>query len=334
MPPGVGSQRFPIWTERYEEMQSNAMADQIDSGQPYPLRAMLAAGLDVQFFPNSARFVEMLHRLDFICVSDYFPTPGTRLADIVLPIASWLERPMLFPDMMGIVRLCEPPIAPVGECRSEWDIYASLAERLGFGELFWHGDFKACVNHIVAPMNITYEDLQQHPEGFPKPDAPKAEKYYEQAGFGTPSGKVEIASTTLALHGLEPLPAYREMLDNLDEKFPLVFTSGARVLAYTHSQFRQVPSLRKLTPEPVVDINPADAAPRGIKTGDAVTVSSPRGSIRMKADVTDTILPGVVNMLHGWPDEANVNLLVDDRNLDPISGFPPYKSQACQVTKA
>jgi anaerobic selenocysteine-containing dehydrogenase len=81
-------------------------------------------------------------------------------------------------------------------------------------------------------------------------------------------------------------------------------------------------------------INPIDAKSRGIKNGDKVTISSPRGSIKMKANITDTILAGIVSLPHHWPGEANVNSLVDDRNLDPISGFLPCKSQLCQVEKS
>ena len=89
-----------------------------------------------------------------------------------------------------------------------------------------------------------------------------------------------------------------------------------------------------MMPEPLVEINPADAKPRGIQSGDMVIVSSPRGNMKLKADVTDVILPGVVMLPHQWPGEANVNILVDDQTLDPISGFSPYKSQLCQVTKS
>ena len=92
--------------------------------------------------------------------------------------------------------------------------------------------------------------------------------------------------------------------------------------------------LRKAVPEPLVEINPSDAEPRGIESGDTVIIKSPRGSIRLKAGVTDTILPGMVMVPHQWPGEANVNLLIDDQNLDPISGFAPFKSQLCQVTKS
>jgi anaerobic selenocysteine-containing dehydrogenase len=340
MPPGIGSQRFPIWTSGYREMQSNAITDQIESGQPYPLKAMFSAGLCTQFFANYNRLTNALKKLDFIAVTEYFHTPGTQLADIVLPIASWLERPILLAEYSEIIKLIEPAIEPPGECLTEWDIYCGLAERLGFGELFWNGNFEKCADHILEPQKITCNDLRRHPEGIKPPVPPPPERPYEKNGFKTPSGKVEIVSSTLAEHGLDPLPSYKEPPESplsrpdLAKKYPLVMNSGARVMAYTHSQFRNIPALRQLMPEPLVDINPADASPRGIKTGDTVTVSSPRGSIKMKANVTDNILAGVVSLPHHWPGEANVNIIVDDTNLDPISGFIPCKSQLCQVSKA
>lgn len=341
MPPGVGSRRFRLWTEQIREMQSNALADQIDSGNPYPIKALFSAGLNIQFFPNTNRMVKSLKKLDFIAVTEYFKTPGAQLADVILPIASWLERPMLMLPLTqsGQVRLIEPAIEPVGESWPEWKIYSELAKRLGFGDKFWDGDFKKCVDYLLEPSGITYDYLRQHPEGVQLQPLSKTEKQIEQPGFPTPSGKVEIVSSLLAKHGFEPLPEYREPPESpisrpdLAKLYPLVLTSGARVLAYTHSQFRNIDRLRRLAPEPLVDINPVDAKPRGIQQDDMVIISSPRGSVKMKANITDTILPGVVSAPHLWPGEANINILIDDENLDPISGFPPFKSQLCQVDK-
>jgi anaerobic selenocysteine-containing dehydrogenase len=135
------------------------------------------------------------------------------------------------------------------------------------------------------------------------------------------------------------LPVYREPAESpisrpdLAEQFPLVLTTGARSIYYTHSQHRNLARLREMYPEPLVDIHPADAEQRRIKSGDMAIVSSPRGSITLKANVTDMILQGVVHIPHHWPGELNVNIITDDRNLDPISGFAPFKSQLCQVTK-
>ena len=80
-------------------------------------------------------------------------------------------------------------------------------------------------------------------------------------------------------------------------------------------------------------VHTEDAKAREIKTGDTVTISTPRNSIKMKANVTEGIPEGVVSMPHDWPGEANVNALVNDQTLDPISSFLPYKSQLCQVSK-
>jgi len=339
MPPGVGSLRFPLWAKLMREMQSNALADQIDSGEPYPIKALFSAGLNVQFFPNSNRFIESLKTLDFIAVTDYFQTPGTRLADIILPIASWLEREILQGLRTGHISLIEPAIAPIGECWSEWKIYSQLAKRLGFGEQFWDGDFSRCINYMLEPSGITYEELKKHPDGISLSQFSTAGGNAKKRGFPTPSGKVEIASSILAEHGLEPMPKYEEPTESplsdpdLARSFPLVLTSGARVLAYTHSQFRSIERLRRLAPEPLIDINPVDADSRSIKHGDMVIISSPRGSIKMKANVTEAILSGVVSVPHHWPGEANANILTDDNNLDPISGFPPFKSQLCQVSR-
>ena len=157
--------------------------------------------------------------------------------------------------------------------------------------------------------------------------------------FLTVSGKVEIASSILEDYGHQPLPLYNEPEESplsrpeLAESFPLVLTTGARIIGFTHSQYRNIPRLRRMVPEPRIEINTADATPRAIENGTYVKVSSPRGSIRLRAQVTDIVPPGVVHAMHHWQGDANVNILADDRALDPISGFGSFKAQLCQVSK-
>lgn len=339
MAPGLGSDRFPIWTDFIEEMQVNVLADRIESSQPYPIKALFAAGLNLTFFPNYNHLVKQLKKLDMIVNLDYFHNSASDMVDIVLPIASWVERPILLTMGAGYMKLLEPIIEPVGECWPEWQIYAELAKRLGFGDEFWGGDYEKCIDHLLEPSGITVEELKRNPEGIRQTVPPRPDKYYEEHGFSTPSGKVEIYSSILEQHGYDPLPVYREPMESpisrpdLAVSYPLVLTSGARNINYTHSQFRNIQRLRQNSPEPLVEINPADAGIRSIRSGDEVVVSSPRGSIRLKAIVTDTILPGVVHVPHHWPGEANVNILANDQTLDPISGFAPFKSQLCQVEK-
>jgi len=170
-----------------------------------------------------------------------------------------------------------------------------------------------------------------------KGEAPR-ERAWLRSGFGTPTGKVEFVATTLEKLGHSGLPEYREPFwsprstPEVARDFPLVLTSGARSVAYTHSQGRLLPTLRRRDPEPGVQMNPAAAETRGIREGDPVRLSSPLGSVTMEARVTDTVQPGVVSAPHGWA-AADVNRLIPDEGLDPISGFPPFRSSLCQVER-
>jgi anaerobic selenocysteine-containing dehydrogenase len=91
-------------------------------------------------------------------------------------------------------------------------------------------------------------------------------------------------------------------------------------------------TLREREPDPRLQIHPHDAKARDILDRDWVEVSSPVGAIEMKAWVTDDVSPGVVHAFHGWAGH-NINDVIPDEGLDPISGFPPFKSSLCQVRK-
>ena len=164
-------------------------------------------------------------------------------------------------------------------------------------------------------------------------------------GFETPTGKLELWSTVLEEHGYEPLPKYAEPRESplsrpdLAARYPLVFNSGARPHTDFRSQDHGIPGLLRDQPEPTVELNRADAAARGIETGDLVEVRTPRGAVRFRARVTDDIVRGAVecSMGGGTPvgprawQESNVNELTDLSNYDEISGFPVYKALLCEV---
>ena len=151
-------------------------------------------------------------------------------------------------------------------------------------------------------------------------------------------GKVEFDSEELRRDGYEGLPVYHEPAESpistpeIAKKFPLVLTTGGRSIAFTHSTQRQFKSLLQLDPHPRVQIHTIDAKSREIKDGDLAIISSPRGEVEMVVEITDQILPEVVHAYHGWAT-ANINDLIDDQNLDPITGFPAYKSNLCQIER-
>jgi anaerobic selenocysteine-containing dehydrogenase len=158
-------------------------------------------------------------------------------------------------------------------------------------------------------------------------------------GFYTYSGKIEIYSNSLASNGYDALPVYREPMESvastpeLARDYPLTLITGTRLPMYLHSQHRNIPALRRLHPEPYLEIHPETAQKSGVKNGDKVIVESPRGKVAIKAQLTEGIMPGVVHIPHGWV-EFDCNLLTDHEKRDPVSGFPGLKSALCRVRKA
>ena len=159
-------------------------------------------------------------------------------------------------------------------------------------------------------------------------------------GFSTPSKKIEIYSETFEKAGFDPLPTYREPDQSplgdpqLFQKYPLILTTGARILYYTHAQHRNIKGLKEKSPEPFAEIHKKTAEKFGIQDGDSIIVESNRGQIRVKALVTEELMEGVVSIPHGWSGEANVNLLTDVHCREPIMGYPQMKSQLCSIRKA
>ncbi|MEM2546166.1 MAG: molybdopterin dinucleotide binding domain-containing protein, partial [Candidatus Bathyarchaeia archaeon] len=152
-------------------------------------------------------------------------------------------------------------------------------------------------------------------------------------GFGTPSGKIEIYSDTLEKYGYDPLPTPRESpYSGLAKEYPLILTTGARVLEYTHTQMRNIPELRARVPEPLAEIHPSTAAQYGVVDEETIVVETKKGGIKIKVKVTEDIMPGVVSIPHGWA-QANVNFLTDLDARDPISGYPELKALRCRIRK-
>jgi anaerobic selenocysteine-containing dehydrogenase len=218
---------------------------------------------------------------------------------------------------------------------------------------------------VLTPLGITCEDLMKQLEGIIMPvppflytkfkgvfgpimrkvlkvaafrDYPEMYKKYHSKGFMTPTKKVELYSERLEKLGYDPLPTYREPAEspvsrpNLAKEYPLILIAGTKLEMYTHSEMRNIPGLRRLFPENLLEINPETAAKKKIAEGDIARIFSPRGNIRCKAHLTDRIDPRVVHLCHGFK-ESNCNVLTDHKAFDPITGSTGLKSLLCKVEK-
>ena len=259
----------------------------------------------VAIAPQSGKVVQGFARDDlFTVVMEHFRTDTADYADYILPATTQLEHW----DVQGSyghtdLLLNRPAIEPVGQAKSNSEIFRLLAKAMGYSEpCFSEDDLSMCRTAVGTEVNFqTLLDL-----GFvamPVPDAPFAE-----GGFATPSGRCEFLSDRLAALGLDPLPDHipNYEVPAAGSAYPLAMISPP-ARNFLNSSFVNVESLRAIEKEPLIEICAEDASARGIATGDTVKVFNDRGEYHCKADVTSRARPGVVNGLGIWWRKMGLN---------------------------
>ncbi|MDR2587301.1 MAG: molybdopterin-dependent oxidoreductase [Coriobacteriales bacterium] len=336
---------FPVWARYYKMMQTVHLPEYVKDGK---IRAGVLLGVNAMMWPNTPLYQEAIKNMEFTVALDYYIRPWTHdYVDMVLPAAMCYERSAALGIFGRKIYLREPVIKPLGEAREDWQIIMELGCALGYEEECFGGSVDGALEELLATtgLGVTLDDLRAAPGGYDVPGpAPEERKYASgklrkdgQPGFNTPTGKVEFVSKVLTDLGFEGLPIYEEPLHSpfkpseQDKGYPLVLNTGSRVPFYTHSKLRDLPWLNQFMPEPVVRLNPQDAQARGLTGGDKARVYNWQGEIEMTAEVTNMVMPGVVDIFHGW-HQADVNLLTT-RDFDPITGFPPFASGLCEVAK-
>ena len=261
----------------YSRMGILQLYDAIISGKPYPVRAVWFSFINFlnQCAHSGKIEKEVFANLDFIVDTELFMTPTARFADILLPVCSYLEFSDLVPHPYPYVQYQQKVMEPLYESRSDADIAAGLAQRLGFAEYFSGGEegFVDLLLDYKDPSleGITREKLMQG--AMPVNAMPEMDQAFDSP-FSTPSGKIEIYSEALKEDG-QALPFQLDPLESpipgKETKYPLAFIQGHSRFR-THSMFANVDALLELNPEPVVEINPRDAGARDICDGDQVVV--------------------------------------------------------------
>jgi thiosulfate reductase/polysulfide reductase chain A len=330
------------------------------TNEPYPVRAMIGIASNPMITePNVKLIYRALKSLDLYVVQDFWLTPSAELADYVLPVTSWLERPYLgagagtLNTLLGGDKALPSTIPGEYERKTDYEILRGLGLRLG-QEAYWPWeDLEQAYDYMLSPLGQTFKSFMAR-GGYEAP----ARRYrkYEQMGFGTPTGKAELYCTILEQLGYDPLPDFEEPHESpiskpeLAREYPLMLSTGGRIRVYFHSEHRQIDSIRRRHPHPLVQINPETAAKLGIEDGDWVWIESPRGRVRMKCKLFTGIDPRMVHCEHGWwfPElpgeepwlhgvwESNVNVLTDDDPdvCDKAGGGWPLKWALCRVYKA
>ncbi len=357
----IGADRYGPLNKFIWRAQTDLVLDQIFTGDPYPIKGMWiqtcnpVAGIGL----DPKRWVEALKKLDFVAAVDLFMTPTTQLADVVLPAASFLEKDSIRTWWIPLQSINKA--ISVGECRSDIEINFELAKR--FDPNFRWNTIHELFDEIIKPSGMTFKELQKKGWAFPPQGHPSAPYHrFEKGllrpdgkpGFQTPSGKIELYSSLREAWGLEPIAHYEEppftpvSRPELMKKYPLILSTGRRSPAYFHAEHRNIPWLRVIDPDPMIEIHPDTAASLDIGNGEWVWVENWLGRCTFKAKVTLVVPPWMVMATHGWwfpekpgPEpslfgvwESNINQLIPMGFQGKDGLGAPIKHLLCKVYKA
>ena len=280
---------------------------------PYAIKMLLSFGTNLlSSQPEQHLAQQALTQLDFHVHADFFLNATAQYADIVLPVSTSWEREALRTGFdvslagQRRVQFRQRVIEPCGETRSDTDIVMGLAQRLGLADKFFGLSADAAHEWVLADTPLSLQQLRDNPSGFDVSGEVALATHQEldtsggANGFPTPTRRVEVYSEALLEHGEKPLPNVEvNRLPMARGKYPLML-GCAKSLVYCHSQQRNLPSLRRLLPDPPLDMAAADAAIRDLRDGDWVRILTESGEALARVKIRLQQLTGTVFAQHGW----------------------------------
>jgi anaerobic selenocysteine-containing dehydrogenase len=308
-----------------------------------PLKALLVYSSNpAAVCPNHNEVVRGLRRSDlFTVVHEQFLTDTTDYADIVLPATTFFEHK----DLQAAyghyyLQISDQAIEPLGECRSNVELFRALATRMGFNDECFHESVDEMIDGALLSNNpwlqgITRKRLQseshlrlnfapstesatQQADGAPGPFLP-----FARGNFGTPSGRAELYSEAMKSLGLDPVaeftPPSESRYGSDKATFPLELLAR-KADNFLNSTFSNLPSIQQMEDTDLLEMHSADARSRGIVDGAPVRVYNHRGEIFLKARVDGAVQPGVVSARLNWaklsPGFRNINVLTSEKLSD------------------
>ena len=272
-------------------------------------------------YPDRDQVMRALKSLEFLAVADIFPTETTALADVVLPVASFAEKDGTFTSTERRVQRVRRAASPPGEARPEMEVTADLLIRLGVD-----ADYNSPEGVMVEISSVTpsYGGISYQRLGIsglswpcPSPDHPGTETLH-QGSFPIGRGRFSAVEQ-------------QKVAEDLD--YPLLLTTGRSLFHFhTGTMTRRTHLLDRERPKAAVDINPADAAALGLRSGTMVVVESATGSLEIEARLTEVVPMGTVYIPFHFA-EAPANRLTS-RTLDPRSKIPDLKRTPVRIRRA
>jgi len=271
--------------------------------------------------PDSEHVRKALDKLDFLVVQDIFLSETAQMAHVVLPGASFAEKDGTFTSTERRVQRIRKAVEPLGMARSEWRVIGELARRMGYSRMNWKSPqevFREIARVTPIYRGISYERLEGEGIQWPCPhETHPGTPFLHKEGFARGRGRFVP---------VEAVP----LVEPPDEAYPMTLITG-RILFHFHTGTltRRSPTLNAQAEEAFVEINPRDAAILGVRQGQMVKLKSRRGSLRVKAHITDRIPQNMVFLPFHFAEAAANRLTL--RQLDPKSKIPELKACAVRV---
>ena len=301
----------------------------------------IAATNPVVSLPDGSAARAALERAELVVVSDaHHPTETSALADVVLPAAAWPEKEGTMTNSERRVGLVRKALDPPGQARPDWQMFAALARELGHGAAFaWndaaevYDEFAACTAGRPCDVSgLSHARLRRGTVQWPAPAADGhggTERLYAGHRFATPDGRARMVATP-----------HSPPAEDTDAEWPLTLTTG-RVADQWHTMSRtgKSPVLTRSAGDPTAEVHPADAARVGIEDGEPARLVSRRGSVVMRARVTDEVPRGTVFAPFHWgalhaPAGSGALNRVTAAATDPVSHQPELKACAIRLEPA
>jgi len=349
MPGGGVSYTHQLWKQFFADLSGSefatgrrtfpwpALARYILAADEPPVRCIVVTRCNpLTQLPDTSRARAAFRSADFVVVVDFFLTDTAAEADLVLPCTTFLEsEDLVYCSLNNYLSYMPAVVEPLGESKSELEIYTSLARRMGLSDFGFLSNRQWIDKALepVADQGITLERLKEGPVR--NPAAPQVA--WADRRFPTDSGKYELFSLRAQAAGLEPLPVYQppeSLAEGLQTDYPLyLLTPHHR--DYIHSQFWNSACEGQLEPLPGVEMHPETSAGTGLEEGDMVWVETNRGRLQGIVKYANEISPGVVRVYQGrWHSLAGgVNLLTPDYIAD-LGGGSCYYDCRCRVYKS
>lgn len=355
--------------ERYmTSAHPDLVLDAMVMGVPYPVRALLLDATNpLVTYADTHRVLEAFEGLDLLVALEYYLTPSTAYADYVLPVAGAMERAS-FQAHGGVANIAyggPAAVLPQHERRTDYAIFRALGLRMGQDPVCWPNEtLEDEIAVTLASAGMSWE--QYVATGVYAP--PASERSFElpdengePRGFGTPSGKIELASSVLEQLGGNRLPtpsaialaAADDEVATIDAPaselgVPLTLLTGVRKQPYNASMYHDIAAFRKMYPRPLAEMSAATAARLGLERGDEIEIVTERGSATFSLDII-TMRDDVVSADYGWWDpssslaaphlggifESNINTVTDCSRYsgEGLIGTWSYNRIRCSIRK-